>query len=153
MDTSISLVGLIYPYSNLRFTGVAVEDLERLVARARAVRRKPDHPRDRAAWRLSRRLGEAVVAEIVANYETGAHTTELAEAYTISKSGVVDLLRQQGVTLRYRSMTEAEVHQVAEQYRRGSALSELTAQSSFSQETIRKALLRAGVTMRPARRE
>lgn len=143
---------MIFDYSNLGFTSVATEAVERLLAQARGARHGRERARDRAAWRLGRRLGDAVVAEIVAKYEAGTHTTDLAAEYGVSKSGVVDLLRQRGIRLRYRTMTPREVESAVAAYSRGMSLSQLAAESPFSQETIRKALIRAGVAMRPARR-
>lgn len=50
--------------------------------------------------KLSRRLGEDQIAELIRRYNDGSPASALAESYGIGKSSVLRLLHERGVTLR-----------------------------------------------------
>lgn len=54
------------------------------------------------AWRLEGRLSAQDLVDLVAGYQAGATSRELAGQYGISKTALVHLLRRQGVQIRSR---------------------------------------------------
>jgi DNA-binding CsgD family transcriptional regulator len=57
----------------------------------------------RRIWRVSDRLSEADVCDLVSCFRAGTTADELAEQFKISKSSVKWLLRERGVRRRTRS--------------------------------------------------
>ena len=49
---------------------------------------------------LARRLGAAVVQDILGDYEAGATAVELAGRYGVSRTGITNLLHSQGAAVR-----------------------------------------------------
>jgi response regulator of citrate/malate metabolism len=59
-------------------------------------------PAPRVPWKTTDRLTEEQVDELIARYEAGETSRELASAFAISKTAVVRLLRDNCVEIRPR---------------------------------------------------
>jgi orotate phosphoribosyltransferase-like protein len=98
---------------------------------------------------LSRRLEKHVVADIARAYEAGASSTELAQEFGVSRTGVLNLLRESGVKVRTRrTLTEAEVDTAERLYGEGWILREIGQDLGVSRDCVRLALLKRGVKLR-----
>lgn len=101
---------------------------------------------------LAPRLGEERVADAIAAYEAGTSARQIAGPLGISRTGLLELLRSQGVEVRQRrTLTSEEIEVGARLYEGGSILREIAGRFDVSTEQVRTALLRRGVTMRPGR--
>jgi hypothetical protein len=98
---------------------------------------------------LSKRLGVAVVQEIVGCYEAGATAAELAEQHGVSHPGLKNLLHSQGAAVRTpRGLSSPDVD-LAEQLRPTVGyLREIGVELGFSRDAVRRALLQRGVVLR-----
>jgi hypothetical protein len=56
-------------------------------------------------WRVADRVSEEQAAELVARYQTGESSRDLAAAFGIGKTAVMRLLRTHGVQIRPRCAT------------------------------------------------
>ncbi|HEX7835336.1 MAG TPA: hypothetical protein VF479_07690 [Pseudolysinimonas sp.] len=144
------MVDMIDLYSNLSNRPLHPEKIEELIRRSHEGR--PPSRRNSKAFRLDRRLGKKMIDSLITRYEAGETIPALAAECGVSRSGLGDLLRRHGVTLRYQPMTNTEIKRAIQRYSQGAPLSQLATEFNASQETIRKMLIRHGVAMRPARR-
>lgn len=98
---------------------------------------------------LRRRLSDEVQAEIVAAYQDGTPTTELATQYGVAKAGILKLLRDHGVTMRRQPMTMSEIDLAVKLYQE-EKLSLLAVGQRLGRPkgTIRDVLLGRGVKLR-----
>lgn len=103
--------------------------------------------------RLDRRLSPDTIAELVAAYRTGTSTNQLCRRYAISKGGVLRILADHGVTMRYQSMTDEEINQAVALYRdRSLSIRAIADKLGKSNGSVWKVLQERGVKMRPATR-
>jgi len=70
------------------------------------------------------------------------------EKYSISKTDVLNLLREAGVTIRRQPMTQSQLAKAAELYTGGSALVAVSKRIGVPPETIRRGLIETGVQTR-----
>lgn len=101
------------------------------------------------ARRLRRRLTPQETAELVARYKAGESSPALNKEYGILKCGLLQLLREERVSLRNQAMTPEDAERVARLYESGMVITEVVDQISYSYGTIRKVLHQSGVTLRP----
>ena len=106
-------------------------------------------PSERAPRLLRRRLSHALVAEIVAKYQSGATTPSLCIEYALSKGGLLKLLRDEGAQLRCQPLTDEQVREATALYGRGQSLAAIAKHFDVSYNGVRQALVRAGVERRP----
>jgi hypothetical protein len=100
-------------------------------------------------YALAKRLGVAVVREIVQVYEAGATAAELAERYGVSRSGITNLLHSQEAAVRSpRGLSPTDSDLAEQLYADGWLLREIGAELGFSRDAVRRALLQRGVVMR-----
>ena len=66
-----------------------------------------------------RRLDQATVAQLVADYEAGAPSTELMVRYRLGKGTVLQLLREHDVKLRNQGARNFSLEQAIELYQAG----------------------------------
>jgi hypothetical protein len=100
-------------------------------------------------YALSRRLGAAVVQEIVGCYEAGATAAELAERYSVSRTGITNLLHFQGATVRTpRGLSPTDIDLAERLYASGWLLREIGVELGFSRDAVRRVLLQRGVVLR-----
>lgn len=98
---------------------------------------------------IRRRLEPAVIAAIVARYRDGVTTPALCAKYSLSKGGLLKLLRDEGVQLRCQPLTAEQVEQASKMYVGGTSLAAIAVQFDVSYNGVRQALIRAGVERRP----
>ena len=90
----------------------------------------------------------------MARYNAGENTPELSREYGISKTGLLELLKAEGVALRRRSMTPQDTKRAVRLYESGLAIDEVVKQVGYSYSTVQRVLRQKGVAMRagPSRR-
>lgn len=140
-------VDVVAAYSNLTHPHKSRIQLQRLLEAARVGTRKPDPQSEVRA--LRRKLGDETIVQIVADYRAGIPTTRLVAEHGISKTGVLKLLADAGVSMRRRPLTAGQVREAAELYQSGLSLAIVSKQMKLPLESIRRALIDAGVKMRP----
>jgi transposase-like protein len=109
----------------------------------------PVVPKQVAVHALKRRLSPEMREEIVARYLSGENSLPLSRAFGVSKTGLLDLLRREGVELRRRPITESDARRAARLYESGMSISEVVDQIGYSFSTVRRALHQRGVVIRP----
>jgi hypothetical protein len=95
----MSVVGLVTFKLNLALSGFVTEQMPRISELP--VYRRQESGVDRP-YALSKRLGMAVVQELVGCYEAGATSADLADRYGVSRTGLTNLLHAQGAAVRRR---------------------------------------------------
>lgn len=98
---------------------------------------------------LRRRLEPALIKQIVAEYESGATTPSLCAAYGLSKTGVLRLLRDEGVALRRRPLTRDQVESARAMYEHGHPIATIASRLNTSYNNVRQRLAEEGVQLRP----
>ncbi|MGV9676459.1 helix-turn-helix domain-containing protein [Nocardia sp. NPDC003482] len=100
---------------------------------------------------MRRRLSPQTQAQIVEAYEAGTPTTELARQFGVAKSGILKLLKDNGVEMRRQPMTMEEVDLAVKLYQE-EKLSLLAVGQKLGKPkgTIRDVLLGRGVRLRDA---
>jgi hypothetical protein len=100
-------------------------------------------------YALVRRLGAAVVEDVLRRYEAGATAAELAGRYGVSRTGIQNMLHAQGATIRTpRELSSTDVKVAERLYAAGWLLREIGVELGFSRDAVRRALLQRGVVMR-----
>lgn len=102
--------------------------------------------------RLDRRLSPDTIAELVDAYRNGSSTGGLCERYQLSKGGLLKILRDHGVEMRYQPMTEEEIDWAVQLYTAGDSINKVARTIGKSKGSVWKALRGRGVEMRPATR-
>ena len=147
-----SSVDLIGRYSQPRGLEKTLEQLESLVEAARNGRARAGQ-NDSLPYRLKQRLGEAVVTEIVEAYERGVGAESLARQHKISKSALLELLRDQGVSIRPWLATSGDQNEeIVRLYESGQSIYGIARTTGIAKTTVNRVLKRAGVVMRPSKR-
>lgn len=121
--------------------------LRQMPAEMCAKEKQPPKPRS-----LRRRLTPQVIEELVARYTAGEKTPALSQAFGISESGLRDLLRAEGVSLRGHPIMPEDTEQAVQLYARGFTITAVAAQLGYAHGTIRSALLKRGIALRPGSR-
>jgi hypothetical protein len=98
---------------------------------------------------LRRRLDPSLVAEIVEKYQSGATTPSLCVDYTLSKGGLLKLLRDEGVQLRCQPLSDQQVREATALYKSGRSIAAIATHFEVSYNGVRQAFVRAGVQRRP----
>ena len=94
------------------------------------------------------RLEPERVASIVARYQAGTPSTELARQEKVSKQVILRILREQGVELRRRGLSDDETSRAVELYASGLSVKRTAEALGWSQAPVRAALVQRGVTIR-----
>ena len=106
-------------------------------------------PSKRSPRLLRRRLDPSLVDEIVEKYQSGATTPSLCVDYTLSKGGLLKLLRDEGVELRCQPLSEEQVREATALYKSGKSIAAIAKHFDVSYNGVRQALVRAGIQRRP----
>ena len=101
------------------------------------------------AHKLSQRLSDETVADILAAYQAGATTREVGHRFRVAHSSINKLVRQHGVTARRRSPSPEEVEQAVSLYEAGLSTRVIAEHLGFGASTIFRALSKAGITIQP----
>jgi len=104
-----------------------------------------------AAPRRSRPLKPAEVDALVAGYEAGETTKELAAEYGIHRVTVSSHLRRAGIPLRRSGLNAAQIAEAADLYRAGYSSERIAERFGVNADTVIRALRRAGVAIRRRR--
>jgi hypothetical protein len=88
------------------------------------------------------------VTQLVADYEAGAPSTQLAKNYGISKTAVLGLLRSVGVTIRHQPLTGDQVAEVIRLYQSGWPMARIADKLGRDDSLVHLTLHRAGVPTR-----
>jgi DNA-binding CsgD family transcriptional regulator len=105
-------------------------------------------PSEQAARSLRRRLEPAQIKRIVADYESGATTPSLCQTYGLSKTGVLRLLRDEGVALRRRPLTHEQVEMARMLYQHGQSIMAIATRLDTSYNNVRQRLVKEEVQLR-----
>jgi AraC-like DNA-binding protein len=98
--------------------------------------------------RIRRRLSPQAIDELIARYTAGEETPALSREFGISASGLRDLLRAEGVSLRGQAITPEDVTKAVQLYEGGLTITAVVRHIGYSRDTIRKVLLKHGVATR-----
>jgi len=82
-------------------------------------------------------------------YRDGVSTPQLCAEHGISKTGILRLLREEGVEVRRQTATDGVVAEAAQLYEAGMPVTRIAEQLSVSGSALRRSMLKAGVDMRP----
>jgi AraC-like DNA-binding protein len=97
---------------------------------------------------IRRRLSPQAIDELIARYTAGEETPALSREFGISASGLRDLLRAEGVSLRGHAMTVQDAERALHLYERGLTITQVVSHIGYSHGTIRKVLLKRSVAIR-----
>ena len=86
---------------------------------------------------------------MVACYEAGASTREVAEAFNVHRETAARHLRAAGAQLRSSGLSEVQARQARELYLAGQTLAEVGERFGVSQGTIGRCLRAQGAELRP----
>ncbi len=136
-------------YANPRYPEKSLEELQHLLELARSEQVSVGELQPTVIRNIKRRLGRELIAELVAAYESGVTTIELMQRYDLSKTSVLKLLREAGVTLRRQPMTSNQVEHAQQLYESGNSLATVAEKVQMPTESVRRSLLEHGVQMRP----
>ena len=98
---------------------------------------------------IIKRLGSERIAKLVVDYQSGISTNKLMTIYSLSKTSVLKLLRQNGVTMRRQPPTTDQVKRTVALYSSGKSLAAIEEELDVPRESLRRALLDDGVQLRP----
>jgi hypothetical protein len=135
---SVELVGR---YSNLPDQMRRLRQCAALTSRAFPARPAPVPAPVR---RVSHRLNEQVIQQLLADYRAGRTGRELAEQYGLARSTVIELLRQHGVVVRYPRATPEEAAEMVRLYQSGVRQVDIAARFGRDPGNIWHVLKRAG---------
>ena len=101
-----------------------------------------------ASRRLSKRLTNDQITSISSKYREGASSADLAAQYGVSKTSIVEILRQQNVPVRDRRL-KPEIQKLAiSLYIDGNSLATVGKRVNASPNSVRKLLIREGIARR-----
>jgi transposase len=99
------------------------------------------------------RLGIDVVAQLVADYESGLSVLELQMRFGLSRGSILRLLHEAEVQLRRQPLMQKQLAKIIELYEVGLSIREVAAKLGIPKTTVQNALARSAVVMRPAVRQ
>ena len=108
---------------------------------------RPHEPSPRV-HSVQRRLTNATLDQLVADYVAGSPTTELMTRYYLGKGTVLGVLRRAGVQMRNQGAANIDLGQAVALYEAGQSLKQLGERFDCDAETVRKEIREAGVRMR-----
>ncbi len=92
------------------------------------------------------------MAELVNAYSSGTSTNQLCKRYQLSKGGVLKILREAGVEMRYQPMTAEEISWAVRLYSEGQSLNAIARRLGKAKGSVWKALRNRGIELRPSTR-
>lgn len=101
---------------------------------------------------LRRRLAPLAIDELVTRYIAGETIRALSRGYGVSRSGLRQLLRGEGVTVREQGITPEDAERAVRLYESGLTIRQVVEQVGYSFGTIQRMLNEKGVTLRAAGR-
>ncbi len=139
-------MGILTSYSNL---STQVTALEKLLASLPSLDEPlPEAPRK--SWQRVRRLSEAEIDQLVADYRAGRTVYELAAQFGINRKAVSKHLHARGVTMRMRGLSPAQIDEAVRLYGEGASLARIGQKLGVDAGTVHARLRERGVRMRDA---
>jgi predicted ATPase len=126
-------------YSNLCDQGERIEALREIVPLPLR------SAKTRTTKHVHRRLRPPEITELVAAYQGGKTVYEFAQQFS---NKVSELLKREGVLLRWRSLSPSQIDLALELYREGHSAAAMAPHFECGPGTVRLALIKAGVRMR-----
>ncbi|MGW4126042.1 helix-turn-helix domain-containing protein [Nocardia sp. NPDC004711] len=116
--------------------------------------RSPSHrPQPASAaepFKLSQRLGQETIRQIVARYEAGEPSTALMSAFGLSKGSLLKVLRDAGVAMRNQGLSPEQINEAEQLYGAGWSLARIGEKLGVDHGTVWRRLKERGVPMRDA---
>jgi len=103
--------------------------------------------------RLSGRLSDQQIDEVVQRYESGESARSLAGRFEVAPSALLRLLRERNVVVRRRVVTHEMEQELARDYESGMTVAAIETKHELSHNAVLRALHRAGVEMRKSGRQ
>lgn len=97
---------------------------------------------------LRRRLRPQAIEQLVARYTAGETIRGLSREYSVSRSGLCQLLQDEGVALREQGITPDDAENAVRLYESGLTIKQVVAHIGYSYGRIRTVLHEHGATMR-----
>lgn len=104
---------------------------------------------DKPKIRSKRFLTPDDAADITSRYEAGETTQQIGTRYSISKTRVATVLREQGVSIRRQGLTDEQASEATELYIGGESLAQVSARFGVSNTAVAAKLRQQGVQLRP----
>ncbi len=98
--------------------------------------------------KLSQRLSDETVTDILAAYQAGATTREVGQRFGLAHSSINKLLKQHGVSVRRRSPSPADIARATAMYEKGTSTLQIANTLGYGASTVSRALRQAGVFLR-----
>ena len=70
-------------------------------------------------FRVEQRLSEAQLTQLVADYQAGMTSRQLAEHYNLARSTLIALLKERDVTVRHPRISQTDKARAVEPYPQG----------------------------------
>ncbi len=99
-------------------------------------------------FKLSQRLGQETIRQIVARYEAGEPSTALMKKFDLSKGSVLKVLREAGVAMRNQGLSGGQIDEAQRLYEAGWSLARIGEKFDVDHTAVRRQLIRRGVRMR-----
>lgn len=144
----LNMMEVLQAYSNRgRHYGGRLEKIL-TVANDPAASSSPRSRAQKSSAKIIHRLTKADKAEITARYSQGASSRQLAETYSVSKTSIVALLREKGISIRYQGINDSQIQEIIQHYAAGASLAATGDTYGVSAETVRNLLMKHGFTLR-----
>lgn len=140
------MVGLLRSHCNRADTAARLTALI-VSARSQSVKRAASRPLQAA--RRPKKLPDADVEAVVAEYLAGRTMNDIARERNIHRTTIAAALERAGVAQRPKGMNAEQVDQAVEFYVSGLSLATVGSRLGFTARTIRAELLKRDVKMRP----
>lgn len=127
---------------------VLVRKLEALLAKLPRTDAPLPQRMARPDIRMHALLDDTQIQAIAKEYQSGSTVYELASKYGISRQKVSQLLKEQGIQMRLRSMTDDEIERAKRLYEDGDSLQRVGDRLGFTARTVHLRLRERGVRMR-----
>ncbi|MFF7944510.1 helix-turn-helix domain-containing protein [Nocardia gamkensis] len=99
-------------------------------------------------FRLSQRLGQETIRQIVDRYQAGEPSTALMQTFGLSKGSVLKVLREAGVAMRNQGLSAEQIEETQQLYAAGWPLARISEKFGVDHTVVRRQLIKRGVAMR-----
>jgi|GEM_PF-1177369 len=144
----VHLVEVLQAYSSRgRHYEISFDKILETTNKSEAVR-ELRKPKAKSSAKIVHRLTAIEQADIAARYQQGWSFRRLAEAYGVSKTSIVILLREVDIPIRRQGLGGCQTDDIIERYANGALLAAIGDEYGASADTVRKLLLKQEVTLR-----
>jgi integrase len=128
-------VEVLHRYSNIRYLITSLVRAHKAAGKPRKPGRSSPSPVP-----IRRRLSQTLHPEIIAMYEAGATTRQLAKDHGVSKGNIEHLLHQAGVRMRNQPLTPEQIREAAHLHAQGLSTYKIAERFGVVQSTVWRAL-------------